>query len=54
MQVKKQQLEHCMERLTDWFKIEKVQQDFHPIYLIYTLITSWEIPGWMSYKLESR
>ena len=26
----------------------------HPIYLTCTLSTSWEMPGWMSYKLESR
>ena len=25
---------------TDWFKIEKVRQGCHPVYLIYTLITS--------------
>ena len=26
----------------------------HSVYLTYTLSTSWEMPGWMSYKLESR
>ena len=26
----------------------------HPVYLTYTQSTSCEIPGWMSYKLESR
>ena len=25
----------------------------HPVCLIYMLNTSWEMPGWMSYKLES-
>ena len=25
-----------------------------PVCLSYTLSTSWEMPGWMSYKLESR
>ena len=26
----------------------------HPVYLIYILIISWEMSGWMNYKLESR
>ena len=26
----------------------------HPVYLIYMQITSYEIPGWMKHKLESR
>ena len=26
----------------------------HPVYLTYALSTSWEILGWMTYKLESR
>ena len=26
----------------------------HPAYLIYMQITSYEIPGWMKHKLESR
>ena len=26
----------------------------HPVYLTYTQSISCEIPGWMSYKLESR
>ena len=26
----------------------------HPVYLTYTQSTSGEVPGWMSYKLESR
>ena len=41
----------------DWFRIEKrVWQGCYCqcIYLTYTQSTSCEIPGWMSYKLESR
>ena len=26
----------------------------HPAYLTYMQSTSWEIPGWMKHKLESR
>ena len=26
----------------------------HPVYLIYMLSMSWEMPGWMNHKLESR
>ena len=26
----------------------------HPAYLIYMQGTSWEMPGWMKHKLESR
>ena len=26
----------------------------HPAYLIYMQSTSWEMPGWLKYKLESR
>ena len=43
---------------TDWLKIEKGVQDSavccHPVCLTYTLSTSWEMLGWISYKLESR
>ena len=42
---------------TGWFRIEKgVWQGclLSPVYLTYMLSTSWEMPGWMSYKLESR
>ena len=42
---------------TDWFRIEKgVWQGclLSPVYLTYMLSTSWEMPEWMSYKLESR
>ena len=27
---------------------------FHPVYLTYKKSTSYEIPGWMKHKLESR
>ena len=26
----------------------------HPVYLVYTQNTSFTMPGWMSYKVESR
>ena len=42
---------------TDWFKIEKgVWQGYllSPVCLTYTLSKSWEMPGWMNYKLELR
>ena len=42
----------------NWFKIERKQYNravcCHPVCLTYMLSTSWEMPGWMSYKLESR
>ena len=56
MQVKKQQLEPCMENLTG----SKLRKEYdravccHPVCLTYMLSTSWEMLGWMSYKLESR
>ena len=37
--------------ITDWF--DKAVY-CHPIYLTYMQSTAWEMPGWMSYKLESR
>ena len=43
---------------TDWLVQDWERSDravcCHTICLTYTLRTSWEIPGWMSYKLESR
>ena len=41
---------------TDWFQTRKgVRQVYcHPAYLTYMQSTSWEMPGWMKYKLESR
>ena len=56
MQVKKQQLESGMEQWTG-SKLEKeyVKAVYcHPAYLTYMKSTSWEMPGWMKHKIESR
>ena len=56
IQVKKQQLELDMEQQTG-FKLGKeyIKAVYcHPIYLTYMQGTSWETPGWMKHKLESR
>ena len=56
MQVKKQQLESYMKQLTG----SKLGKEYdkavyhHPVYLIYMQSTSRKMPGWMSYKPESR
>ena len=56
VRVKKQQLEPCMEQLIG----SRLRKEYdravccYPVCLIYTLSTSWEMLGWMSYKLESR
>ena len=56
MCVKKQQLEPCMEQLID----SRLRKEYdravcwHPVCLTYKLSTSWEMPGWMSSKLELR
>ena len=56
MQVKKQQLELDMEQQTG----SKLGKEYikavycHPDYLTYMQNTSWEMPGWMKHKLESR
>ena len=56
MQVKKQQLEPDMEQQTG----SKLGKDYvkavycHPAYLTYMESTSFEMPGWMKHKLESR
>ena len=56
MQVKKQQLEPCMEQQIG----SRLRKEYdravccHPVCLIYMLSTWREIPGWISYKLESR
>ena len=56
MQVKKQQVELDMEKQADF----KSGKDYvkavycHPAYLTYMQSTSWEMPGWMKHKLESR
>ena len=56
MQSKKQRLELDMEQQTG----SKSGKEYvkavycHPAYLTYMQSTSWEIPGWMKNKLESR
>ena len=56
MQVRKQQLELDMEQQTG----SKLEKEYiktvycHPAYLTYMQSTSYEMPGWMKYKLESR
>ena len=56
MQVKKQELETDMEKQTS----SKLGKDYvkavycHPAYLTYMQSTSYEMPGWMKHKLESR
>ena len=56
MQGKKQQLELDMEQRTG-SKLEKEYVKavyYHPAYLTYMQSTSYEMPGWMNYKLVSR
>ena len=56
MRVKRQQLEPCMEQLIG----SRLRKEYdravccQPVCLIYMLSISWEMLGWMSYKLESR
>ena len=56
MQVKEQQWELDMEQRTD----SKLGKEYikvvycHPAYLTYMQSTSYEMPGWMNHKLESR
>ena len=55
-QVKKQPLEPDMEQGTG-SKLEKEYVKaiyYHPPYLIYMQRISFEIPGWMNHKLDSR
>ena len=56
MQVKKQQLELDMEQQTVSKSGKEYVKDAycHPAYLTYMESTSWEMPGWMKHKLESR
>ena len=56
MEVKKQQLELDMEKHTgSKFRKEYVKAIYcHPAYSTYMQSTSWEMPGWMKQKLESR
>ena len=56
MQVKKQQLEPDMEQQTG-YKLGKEYVKtvyYHPTYLTDMQSTSYEMPGWMKHKLESR
>ena len=39
---------------TDWFKTGKGVRYCYSVYLTFVQSTSCKIPGWMSYKLESR
>ena len=56
VQVKKQQLELDMEQQTGSRSgKEYIKAVYcHPAYLTYMQSTSWEMPGWMKHKLESR
>ena len=56
MWVNKQQLEPCMEQLIGSRSRKEYNRAVccHLVYLIYMLSTTWEMPGWISYKLESR
>ena len=56
MWVKKQQLEPDMEQLTgSKLGKENVKAVYcHPAYLTYMQSTSYEMPGWMNHKPESR
>ena len=56
MRIKKQQLEPCLEQLI----CSRLRKEYnravccHPVCLTCMLSTSWEMQGWISYKLESR
>ena len=56
MQVKKQPLEPCMGQLigSGLRKVYYKAVYCHPVYLTYTQSTSYEMLGWMGYKLGSR
>ena len=56
MQFKKQQLELDMEQQTgSKLGRETIKAVYCQLaYLTYIQITSWEMPGWMKHKLESR
>ena len=56
IRVKKQQLETCMEQQLGSRLRKQYDRAIccHPVCLAYMLGASWEMPGWMSYKLESR
>ena len=54
--IKKQQLEPRVEQLIGSRSRKEYNRAvcFHPVCLTYMLGTSWEMPGWMNYKPESR
>ena len=56
MQVKKQQLEPDMRPQTGSKSGKEYVKAvyFHPAYLTYMLSTSYQMPGWIEHKLESR
>ena len=56
MQVKNQQLELDMEKqIGSKLGKEYIKAVYcHPAYLNYVQSTSWDMPGWMKHKLESR
>ena len=56
MQVKKQQWELHMKQWTgSILGKEYIKAIYcHPAYLTYMQSTSWEMPGWINHKLESR
>ena len=56
MQVTKQQLKRDMEQPTgSTLGKEYIKAVYcHPAYLTYMPSTSWEMPGWMKHKIESR
>ena len=53
---KKQQLEMDMEQQTGSKSGKEYVKAvyYHPAYLTYMQSASWEMPGWMKHKLESR
>ena len=56
MHVKKQQSEPDMEQRTGWKLAKEYVKAlyYHPAYLTYMQSTSWEMPGWINHKQESR
>ena len=54
MRIKKQQVRPCMEQLIGSGLRKEYNRTVccHPVCLTYTLSISWEMPGWMSCKLE--
>ena len=55
VQIRKQQLELDMEQTGSKLRKEYIKAEYcHPAYLTYMQSTTWEMPGWMKHKLESR